>query len=249
MNREDFAEFAARWRAASMMQVGDTVEPEVLKLAFDLLAEFDLSEVGAALTEHCKRSRFQPLPSELRRLIEGELPANEELVALAQDGRTPLGRMLAIKIGSDLARLHPRDLVTRMSVFRDYAEDLRQRALVGEFSEAEIRALVGSGIDPTGPLGPETAGPRMPYRARVQAMAGAAKAAQLGAPEARPAHRTKAASQAASENLAKMRELLGTVQLASEAAPMSEQQRMASRERLREYRKRGERLFTERAAA
>ena len=81
MNRSDFTEFRGLWLNAHEMSAS-TKEPSdsVVMSIFDVLAEYPIKHIEAALKAHCQKSRFAPTPADIFELLETNyqhLPAEE----------------------------------------------------------------------------------------------------------------------------------------------------------------------------
>ncbi len=72
MNQNDYETFAELW---GTMQVayGKQPAPAVVRMDFNILAEFSLEQVKNALVEHRKTGSFAPQPADIVRIINGDI--------------------------------------------------------------------------------------------------------------------------------------------------------------------------------
>ena len=164
----EYGEFVRMWSTMIEMQAGKDLTDRALKLAFDLLSDYELFEVKAALRTHCLQSAFIAKPADIVAIITGVIPNNTELYGLALTADTILGAFVRWKIGTDVDRLSARDATARVSSIRKSAEEFIGRAQLGEFTDSEVRMIGGKGLDVCGALCEGLPGARPQFHSRLR---------------------------------------------------------------------------------
>lgn len=180
MKTSEIKDFVKLWLEACGIQAGKLPSEPAIKLGARVLAAYELSEIALAVEVHLRKSRFVPVPADIIAIIEGELPADSVLVELAVRADTILGEYIAQRLGRyDLNHKDSRAMVPRMAAIRSRIEEFRTRALLGKFTDDEIRVMNSRGFNPAGELASGVPGTRIPFRQEVQA-----RAQRIGKPKA-----------------------------------------------------------------
>lgn len=215
MQPDDKKQFITAWSTMMELQAGKELSDRGLRLAFDLLAEYELFEVKQAMRIHCKKSVFHAKPADIVQIIKGEIPSNAELFGLAQANDTILGSYINQSVGDhDIRRLTPRDATARVASIRRSVEAFVERVQSGMMHNDEIMIYGGKGYDITGELCPNLPGARVVYHERLKARSEDLVKAQLPsdaatAPTQPPKERTEADTVAGKQTLAKLMSEMG----------------------------------------
>jgi len=179
MTAADFEPFTAAWLTLAELYSREPTEPG-MKLAFSLLADYELGEVTAAMREHARRSRFMATPAELIELIRGVLPSDAVLKGLGCANDTPLGWKVRSLCGvSSLGQMDDWQATERVKSVRPKVEAFFERAKLGDFTQHEMRCMLDADIDPAGDLCHGLPGPRAPFREATEAKVLAVEQQQL----------------------------------------------------------------------
>lgn len=171
MIADDYEKFIMAWSTMIELQAGKDLSDRALRLAFDLLLEYDLGEVKAALRLHCLKSPYIAKPADIVAIVRGVIPSNTELFGLAQQPDTILGAYVRHLVGGhDIDRLSGRDASARVSSHRRRIESFIDRVQQGIITNDEIRVIGGKGFDVCDVLCPGLPGPRIIFWERLRAL-------------------------------------------------------------------------------
>ncbi len=169
MQTEQKPDFYTAWSTMIELQAGNKLSDRALRLAFDLLADYELVEIKRALRMHCLKSPYIAKPADIVEIIKGVLPSNAELYGLAQSADTMLGLYVRHSVGGhDIKKLAARDATARVASLRRSIDAFIARVQSGMIYDNEIRLLGGKGFDVTTELCPGLPGARIVFHERLQ---------------------------------------------------------------------------------
>lgn len=171
MIKSDYVEFSKTWTNVSESQAGKTVEKKVISFVFDLLIDLDLEEIQNAVAIHCRQSEWMPRPAEIIAIVLGALPGAETLFVMAGENETIIGRYVRSLIGGDALTLHPKQGASRVLSKQSLIDDFYSRALIGDYTDDELKMLLVSKIDLFQPIAPKCPRTRIPFRAALSSRA------------------------------------------------------------------------------
>ncbi len=215
MQANDLEKFLSGWTTMAELFGRDLSKPAV-KLAFSLLADYEIGEVTKAMRAHSMRSKFMATPADIVELIEGRLPTDAVLIGLARKCDTPLGWKARSIIGSfDFRQLNEYQLSERVKSLRPLLQDFFERSKTGNFSDNEIACMVSADIDPTKELCIGLPSVRLPFQSEIQKRVGdCVETARLEHDNSAP-EKTERDSEIGRKRLAELMQTLGQPQASS----------------------------------
>jgi len=152
MRDQDFDAFSEAWSAAyELCSRGKTCSPGATNLAFEALSIYELQQVTAALSQHCRSAdaKYGLVPADVVALIDGETPTPDQIIAAAMKPRTALAVLCRIEIGSwNLDNWDRHQLKPLAESCIAQIPEWRQRIDAGGLLEHEREAMTRHHVDP-----------------------------------------------------------------------------------------------------
>jgi len=130
---------------------------DFMRIYVDGLADLDIEHIRYALNKHKdnhERGRFYPKIADIRYQLEPKKPTPSELIAMANKKDCPLGIIARIEIGhfnlnGSIDRNDLLDIANQVLINWD---EIKTRALRGDYTDHEISIMAKHGVSPIQPL-------------------------------------------------------------------------------------------------
>lgn len=135
----------------------DPLSGMIIEIYFNGLSDYSFDQVKGATSKHMTdpaNGQFLPKIADIKKHIDGGVMSADSILAAARMRSTPLGILCLIQIGTyDLE--HQSDmfyLKQRAQECIDLLPEWRERAVLGDYSDHEIRTMLKHKVNPEKPF-------------------------------------------------------------------------------------------------